>query len=64
MTMLAVMLEKWEIDVTYVGEVGDTTTNEEDLALGVDGTAKHKIENGTGVVVTAESLVWNIVFRC
>ena len=34
-----------------VGEVGNTTTNEEDLALGVVGGAQHQIKDGAGVVV-------------
>jgi hypothetical protein len=33
-----------------VGEVGNTTTDEEDLALGVLGSTEHKVEDGTGVV--------------
>lgn len=33
-----------------VGEVGNTTTDEEDLAVGVDGRAQHQVEDGTGVV--------------
>jgi len=35
---------------TYVGEVGNTTTDEEDLALRVLRSAKHEVEDGTGVV--------------
>ena len=34
-----------------VGEVGNTTTNEEHLALGVLGGTEHEVENGSGVVV-------------
>lgn len=34
-----------------VGEVGNTTTDEEDLALGVSGGAQQEVEDGTGVVV-------------
>lgn len=34
-----------------VGEVGNTTTNEEDLALVGQGSAEHEIEDGAGVVV-------------
>lgn len=33
-----------------VGEVGNTTTDEEDLALGVLGSAEHEVENSAGVV--------------
>ena len=33
-----------------VGEVGNTTTNEEDLALGVHGSTEHEVEDGSGVV--------------
>jgi hypothetical protein len=34
-----------------VGEVGNTTTDEEDLALGVGGGAQHQIEDGLSVRV-------------
>lgn len=34
-----------------VGEVGNTTTDEEDLAIGVNGSPEQEVENGTGVVV-------------
>lgn len=34
-----------------VGEVGNATTDEEDLALLGDGGAKHEVQDGTGVVV-------------
>src|SRR5699024_4389770 len=34
-----------------VGEVGNTTTDEEDLALGVNGGPEQEVEDGTGVVV-------------
>jgi hypothetical protein len=33
-----------------VGEVGNTTTDEEDLALGVERGTQHQVEDGTGVV--------------
>ena len=33
-----------------VGEIGNTTTDKEDLAVGVDGRAQHQVENGAGVV--------------
>jgi hypothetical protein len=33
-----------------VGEVGNTTTDEEDLALGVLGSAEHEVEDSAGVV--------------
>lgn len=33
-----------------VGEVGDTTTDEEDLAVGVLGGAEHEVEDSAGVV--------------
>ena len=36
--------------ITYVGEVGNTATNEEDLALSVHGCAEHEVENSAGVV--------------
>ena len=36
--------------MTYVGEVGNTATNEEDLALSVHGCAEHEVENSAGVV--------------
>jgi hypothetical protein len=35
---------------TYVGEVGNTATNEEDLALLVHGCAEHEVEDSAGVV--------------
>ena len=35
---------------TYVGEVGNTATNEEDLALGVHRCAEHEVEDSAGVV--------------
>ena len=35
---------------TYVGEVGNTTTDEQDLAVGVHGCAQHEVEDGAGVV--------------
>lgn len=34
-----------------VGEVGDTAADEEDLAVGVCGSAQHQVEDGAGVVV-------------
>jgi hypothetical protein len=34
-----------------VGEVGDTTTNKENLALGVHGGSQHQVEDGFGVIV-------------
>lgn len=33
-----------------VGEVGNTTTDEEDLALGVHGSTEHEVEDSSGVV--------------
>lgn len=33
-----------------VGEVGNTTTDEEDLALGVHGGSEHQVKDGSGVV--------------
>lgn len=33
-----------------VGEVGNTTADEEDLAIGVGGGAQHQVEDGAGVV--------------
>ena len=33
-----------------VGEVGNTTTDEEDLALGVHGSTEHEVKDGSGVV--------------
>lgn len=33
-----------------VGEVGNTTTDEEDLALGVHGGTEHEVKDGSGVV--------------
>ena len=41
-----------------VGEIGNTTTDEEDLALGVGGGAQHQVQNGLGVGV---SLAWKEV---
>jgi hypothetical protein len=38
------------VKVAYVGEVGNTATNEQNLALGVHGRAEHKVENSAGVV--------------
>jgi hypothetical protein len=35
---------------TYVGEVGNTATNEENLALSVHGCAEHEVEDSAGVV--------------
>lgn len=35
---------------TYVGEVGNTTTDEQDLAVGVHGCAQHEVEDGAGVL--------------
>ena len=36
--------------VAYVGEVGNTATNEQNLALGVHGRAEHEVKNSAGVV--------------
>lgn len=46
---LIVITREWS-GVTYVGEVGNTTTNEQDLALGVCRGTKHKVEDSAGVL--------------
>jgi len=43
-------LHKTVFGMTYVGEVGNTATNEEDLALSVHGCAEHEVEDSAGVV--------------
>ena len=36
--------------VTYVGKVGNTTTDEENLAFRVDGSAEQEVEDSAGIV--------------
>jgi hypothetical protein len=58
---LDVVLDKERSDLTEsaddtlegggdVGEVGNTTTDEQDLALGVHGSTEHEVKDGSGVV--------------
>jgi hypothetical protein len=48
--LLAADRAESNLQITYVGEVGNTATNEEDLALSVHGCAEHEIEDSAGVV--------------
>jgi len=45
------------LEFAYVGEVGNTATNEEDLALGVLRSAEHEVEDSASVVESL-SLGW------
>ena len=41
----------WLILDTYIGEVGNSASDEEDLALAMFGGTKHQIKNDAGVVI-------------